>query len=148
MVDREVDWPVWVFLVALGSSVCGPGPLLGLCWRSGAALGSYVGGPGPLLAPMLAVLGPLGTYVGGLGPLLGPMLAVLGRSWGLCWRSWATLRAYVRGPRPSWDLRSRKIRRTWLPSKCAYFSSGSAICDIGGGLEPLLGSMLAVLGRS
>ena len=25
------------------------------------------------------------------------MLAVLGRSWGLCWRSWAALRAYVGG---------------------------------------------------
>ena len=44
---------------------------------------------------MLAVLGPLGTYVGGLGPLLEPMLAVLGGSWGLCWRSWAALGAYV-----------------------------------------------------
>ena len=37
----------------------------------------------------------LEAYVGGLGPLLGLMLAVLGRSWGLSWRSWAALGAYV-----------------------------------------------------
>ena len=28
------------------------------------------------------------------------MLAVLGRSWGLCWRSWAALGAYVDGLGP------------------------------------------------
>ena len=74
MVDREVDWPVWVVL----------GRSWGLCVRSWAALGAYVGGLGPLLEPMLAVLGrswglcwrswaALGAYVGGLGLLLGPM---------------------------------------------------------------------------
>ena len=40
------------------------------------------------------------------------------------------------------------MRRTWLPGKYAYFSSGSAICGLGVGLEPLLGPVLAVLGRS
>ena len=29
-------------------------------------------------------------------------MAVLGRSWGLCWRSWAALGAFVGGPGPSW----------------------------------------------
>ena len=74
MVDREVDWPVWVVL----------GRSWDLCVRSWATLGAYVGGLGPLLDPMLAVLGrswglcwrswaALGAYVGGLGLLLGPM---------------------------------------------------------------------------
>ena len=55
MVDREVDWPVWV---VLGRSwgLC-VRRSWGLCWRSWAALGPYVGGLGPLLGPMLAVLG-------------------------------------------------------------------------------------------
>ena len=61
------------------------------------ALGAYVGGLGPLLGPMLAVLAALGPYVGPMLTVLGSMLAVLGRSWGLCWRSWAALRAYVGG---------------------------------------------------
>ena len=54
--------------------------------------------------------------MGGLRPFLWPLLAVLGRSWGLCWRSWAALGAYVR------DL-------------------GPPV----GGLGSLLGPMLAVL---
>ena len=62
MVDREVDWPVWVVL--------------------GRSSGLYLWSCG------------LGV---GLEPLLGPMLAVLGRSWALCWRSWAALWAYVGG---------------------------------------------------
>ena len=37
------------------------------------------------------------AYVVGLGPHLEPTLAVLGRAWGLCWRSWAALGAYVGG---------------------------------------------------
>ena len=37
MVNREVDWPVWVVL----------GRFWGLCVRSWAALGAYVGGLGP-----------------------------------------------------------------------------------------------------
>ena len=35
---------------------------------------------------------------------LGAYVGGLGPLWALCWRSWAALRAYVRGPRPSWDL--------------------------------------------
>ena len=61
------------------------------------SFGPYVGGLGPLLGPIFEVLGPLGTYVGSLRPLLGPMLAVLGRSWGLSWRSWVALGAYMGG---------------------------------------------------
>ena len=40
------------------------------------------------------------AYSGGgsaIWEVLGPMLAVLGRSWGLYWRSWAALGAYVGG---------------------------------------------------
>ena len=40
------------------------------------------------------------AYVGGLGPPLGPMLAVLGSPWGLCWRSWVALGAYMGGLGP------------------------------------------------
>ena len=79
------------------ASVGGLGSLL---WPMLAVLGRfgpYVGGLGPPLGPMFAVIGPLGSYVGSLRPLLGPMLAVLGRSWGLCWRSWASLGPYVDG---------------------------------------------------
>ena len=57
MVDREVDWPVWVVLDRSW----------GHCVRSCAALGAYVGGLGPLLEPMLAVLAALGASVGGPG---------------------------------------------------------------------------------
>ena len=87
MVDREVDWPVWVVLGRFG----------GLCVRSWAALGAYVGGLGAVLGTMLAILGlygrswaTLGTSVCGLGCTwaalgayvgdLGPLQAVLGRS--------------------------------------------------------------------
>ena len=35
--------------------------------------------------------------VGGLESLSGPLWVVLERSWGLCRRSWAALRAYVAG---------------------------------------------------
>ena len=75
MVDREVDWPVWVVLGRFG----------GLCVRSWAALGAYVGSLGAVLGPMLAILScswgsvgglgctwaALGAYVGDLAPLLG-----------------------------------------------------------------------------
>ena len=129
---------LWAVLGCLRGYVGGLGPLLrplwailgrswGLCSRSWAVLG-----------PMLAILGRLGStlqrYVGGLGPLLGPMLGVLAALW-----------ASVGGPGLPWV---EKMRRTWLPCKCAYFSNGSAICGLGVGLEPLLGPMLAVLGRS
>ena len=102
MVDREVEWPVWVVL----------GRSWGFCVRSWAALGAYVGG---------------------LGAVLGPMLAILSCSWGLCVGSWAALGANVRGPRPSWDL-------------CWRSSAALGAYVVGPG--PLLGPMLAVLGRS
>ena len=70
---------------------------------------------------------------GGLGALLGGMLAILGRSCGLCWRSWAALGAKVRGPRPSWEL----CWRSWA-------GLGAYV----GGLGPVLGPTLSVLGRS
>ena len=72
-------------------------------------------------------------YVGGLGPLLGLMLAVLGRSWGLCGRPGA-----------------EKCEEHGYFEKfiCAYFSSGSVICGLGGGLALLLDPLLAVLRRS
>ena len=95
MVDREVDWPVWVVL----------GRFWGLCVRSWAALWAYVGGLGAAL----------GIYVGDLGPLW----PVLGRSWSLCWRSWAALGAYVGGLGPllgpMWAVWDRKMGRTGLP---------------------------------
>ena len=79
------------------------GPLLaflcrswGLCWRSWAAccfFDIFLRHFRWMVDREVA----LGDYVGGLGPLLDPMLAVLGRSWGLCWRSWAALKAYVGG---------------------------------------------------
>ena len=85
MVDREVDWPVWVVL----------GRCWGLCVLSWAALRGYVGGLGPLLGPMLAISVRSWASSGGPGPLLGPLCAVLGRSWGLCWRSGGGLGTYV-----------------------------------------------------
>ena len=63
MVDREVDWPVWVVL----------GRSWGLCVRSWAALGAYVGGLGAVLGPMLAILGRSWGSTGGPGPILGPL---------------------------------------------------------------------------
>ena len=68
-----------------------------------------MGGPGPLSGPLWAVLSRLGAFVGGPGPSWV-------RSSVLCWRSWVTLGAYVRGLGPHV-----------------------------GGLGPLLGPMLAVL---
>ena len=63
MVDREVDWPVWVVL----------GRSWDLCVRSWAALGAYVGGLGAVLGPILAILGRSWASTGGPGPLLGPL---------------------------------------------------------------------------
>ena len=71
MVDREVDWPVWVVLGrrsggGLGTYVGDLGPLLGLYVRSLVALGASIGGLGCTWAALAA-------YVGGLGPLLSPL---------------------------------------------------------------------------
>ena len=71
--------------------------------------------------------------MGGLRPFLWPLLAVLGRSWGLCWRSWAALRAYVGG-----------LGSLLGPMLTILVPLGTYV----GGLGPLLGLMLAVLGRS
>ena len=111
----------------MGPFVRGPGPSWGLCCRAWAVL----------------------------GPLFGAMLAVLGRSWGLCWRSWLLL-----GPLLAVlsRLGPKNVEEHDYPKKRAYFSSGSAICGLGvrswaalgpsvGGLGPLLGPMLPVLGR-
>ena len=57
----------------------------------------------------------------------------LGRSWGLCWRSWAALGAYVGGPGSLLG-----------PMLAILGPLGTYV----GGLGPLLGLMLAVLGRS
>ena len=95
MVDREVDWPVWVLLGrSWGLCVRSWVALGGLCWRSGGGLGTYVGDlelllgldgrSGFALGASIGDLGctcaALGAYVGDLGPLLG-----------LYWRSWAAL---------------------------------------------------------
>ena len=108
--------------VALGASVCGPGPLLDLCclswdkcWRSGAALGprrAVLGHPWGLYRRSWLHLGSSWGLCRRSWAALEPLLAVLARSWGCCVSSWAALEAYV------------------------------------GGLGPLLGPMLAVLGRS
>ena len=87
-------------------------PLLGPSW---AVLGCYVGALGSGSGIKLAVLGPKLADA----KLSGPILAILGRSWGLCWRSRATLGAYV-----------------------------GCLGAYVGGLGPFLGRMLAVLGCS
>ena len=78
------------------------------------------------------VLAALGAFVGGLVPLLEPMLAVLAHSWDLCGRSWAALGACVGGLG-----RSRGL----------CWRSCAALGAYVGGLGPLLGPLLAVLGR-
>ena len=62
-----------------------------------------------------------------------PVCLVLGRSYGLCWRSWAVVGAYVSGFGPL------------LGPRLAVLGGLGAYV---GGLGPLLGPMLAVLGRS
>ena len=62
-----------------------------------------------------------------------PVWVVLGRSYGLSWRSWAALGAYVGGLGPLLD------------SMLAVLGGLGAYV---GGLGPLLGPMLAVLGSS
>ena len=64
---------------------------------------------------------------------LPPRGAVLGHSWTLCWRSWAALGAYVAG---LWAL----LGLCWR--------SWAVLGTYVGGPGPLLGPMLAVLGRS
>ena len=135
-------------LDGFGTSVGGAGTVLGpllvvsgcscgLCWRSGAAL-----------EPLRAVLGHSWGLCWRSWAALEALWAVVGRSWGPCWLSWAVLGLLRVVLGRSWGLYGRKIRRTWLLWTCAHFSSGSAICGLGGGPVPLLDLLLAVLGRS
>ena len=62
-----------------------------------------------------------------------PVWVVLGRSCGLCWRSWAALRAYV-----------GRLESLLGPMLAILGPLGTYV----GGLGPLLGLMLAVLSRS
>ena len=101
------------------------------------------------------VLAALGAFVGGLVPLLAhswdlcrrswaaleACVGGLGRSWGLSWRSWAALGAYVGGL----GLKNAKSMPTL--KMCVFLERGRDLRP-GGGLGPLLGLMLAVLGRS
>ena len=95
---------------------------------------------------MWEVLGCLGASVDNLGPLSRPMLAVLGCSWGLCWRSWAALGAYVGGLGlllglcgPSGSLLG--------PILGILGRSWDLLGAYVGGPGPLLGPLLAVLSR-
>ena len=67
--------------------------------------------------------------VGSLGPLLGPMLAVLGCSWGLCWRSWAALGAYVGCLGPSWAEKWPWLEREGLRERGLGPKSGPSDGD-------------------
>ena len=54
------------------------------------------------------------------------MLAVLGRSWGLCWRSWAALGAYVDGLGPLSGPKLAVLGEKWLkPERGRDLASGS-----------------------
>ena len=148
-------WRSWAALGAyvrgLGPHVGGLGSLLGpmfavlglmlavlgrswgRCWRSWR-----------LLEPLLALLGRLGhkkveehdhfenVLKSRAGARSGAWGAVLRRSWGLCWRSWVALGAYVGDPGPLLGL----YWRSWA-------ALGAAACGPG----PLLEPMLAVLGH-
>ena len=98
--------------------------ILGRSWASTL-------GPGALLAPLCGrSCAALGAYLGGLG-----------RSWGLSWRSWAALGAYVGGLGP-------KNAKSMPTLKMYVFLERERDLRPEGGLGPLLGLMLAVLGRS
>ena len=120
---------------------------------------------------MLAILGRSWASTGGPRPLLGPLRAVLDPSWGLSWRSrswglswWsaAALGACVGGlgPKNAKNMatlkmclffeRERKLRpreRSWAVLGPLCWRSWAALGAYVGDLGPLLGSMLAVLGR-
>ena len=104
MVDREVDWPVWVVLGRFG----------GLCVRSWAALRAYVVGLGTYVGDLELLLGlygrswvALGASIGGLGctwAALGAYVGDLGPLLGLYSGSWSALGAAVCGPVPLLSL--------------------------------------------
>ena len=129
-----------------------------LCSQSWAVLGAYVGGLGPTLRCSVGGLGPLlglgarswaalAAYVGALGPLLG-----------LCGWSWAALGAYVAEKYEEHvyfenvlisrvGARSAASRVVLGCSWTLCWRSWAALGAYVGDLGPLLGSMLAVLGR-
>ena len=79
-------------------------------------------------------------------------MADLGRSWGLCWRSWAALGAYVGGlgPKNAKNMPTLNMclflerERSWGLCWRSWAALGAYV----GGLGPLSEPMLAVLGRS
>ena len=92
---------------------------------------------------------------------VGPMLAVLGCSWGLCWRSWAALGAYVGGPGRTGGGRRTYVGdlelllglygRSWAALGASIGGLGCTWAALGayvGGLGLPLGPQLTVLGRS
>ena len=93
---------------------------------------SFVGGPGRSRGLCWRSCATLEAYVGGLGPLLGPLWAMLGCSWGLRGRSWQLSGPLLAFLCCSWGL---------------CWRSCGALGAYVGGLGPLLGPMLAVLGR-
>lgn len=121
--------------------------LTGLCGWSQVALGTFVCGSGPLLEPMLAFRGWFWNLFWLSWAVLGPLRAVLGRSWGLSRRSWLHLGG-------SWDLCWRSwaavglllevLGRYW--GRCVR--SWAALGIYLGGLGQLLGPIFAVCGRS
>jgi len=156
----------------LGPMLAVLGPMvvvLGCSW-------AHVGGPGPHLEPMLAVWNALGALWAVLGRswgscwrswvALGLLRPVLGRSWGLSWRYWAALEAYVGGLGPlcwrSWAALEANVveniknmatlNMCLLPERVhnlrPWCRSWPALGYSVGGLKPLWGPMLGVLGRS
>ena len=132
----------------LGIYVGDRGPLLWLCGRSCAALGASVCGPGPLSGPLCAILVRSWVSTRGLGSPLRSLYAVLGRSWSLCWRSWGGLGCYVGDLRLHLGTMWLKNAKEMATLKMNLLSSGRAICGLRGGLRPLLGPLLEVLGCS
>jgi len=121
MVDCDVDGPLWVVLGrSWGRALCAVlGRSWDLCWRSWSA--------------MLAISNRSWASTRGPGPLLVPLCAVLGCSWNLCWRSCVALGP----PRAVLGCSWRVCWRSWAALE-------AAVCGTG----PLLGHVLAVLGRS
>ena len=104
-------WRSWAILgPLLGAMLAVLGRSWGLCWRSWASCWRSWGvcwRSWRLLGPLLAVLSRLAlkkveehdhlenVLISGAGVRSAAWRAVLSRSWGLCWRSWGALGAYV-----------------------------------------------------
>ena len=131
MIGPNVDGQV--FCLSIFSSTFSidsrPRSSRGLCWRSWTALGAYVGGLGSGSGPMCAVLG--------------ADRGLSWRSWGLSWRSWGLSRQSQGQSGRSWKRSGRKVAQTQAGKRSGQ-ESGAYV----GGLGPLLGPMLAVLGCS